>query len=250
MNLINEICTVVLLIIVIHIIFIWIENIIDKNKKNNTTDDINKIDKVKNVLVLILGLLIFSSLIDIYNVLMKDTNSYIHVLGIFSFAKINIGYINVMFIFEIGQFLIYSEIIMLLILKSNKIRIVITIIFILVYLALSMYKLYNPYIFYKNAEVYDNLESFDIKSDFKEDNKLSEIGAIKIIKEEFKFDYIRNVKTEIVKLDEVEDNIIKYSCEFDEFWIVTFDYMKNFEIYENVCIFVDATTGETSYITY
>ena len=51
MNLINEICTVVLLIIVIHIIFIWIENIIDKNKKNNTTDDINKIDKVKNVLV-------------------------------------------------------------------------------------------------------------------------------------------------------------------------------------------------------
>ena len=250
MSLINEICTVVLLIIVIHIIFIWIENIIDKNKKNNTTDDINKIDKVKNVLVLILGLLIFSSLIDIYNVLMKDTNSYIHVLGIFSFAKINIGYINVMFIFEIGQFLIYSEIIMLLILKSNKIRIVITIIFILVYLALSMYKLYNPYIFYKNAEVYDNLESFDIKSDFKEDNKLSEIGAIKIIKEEFKFDYIRNVKAEIVKLDEVEDNIIKYSCEFDEFWIVTFDYMKNFEIYENVCIFVDATTGETSYITY
>ena len=250
MNLINEICTVVLLIIVIHIIFIWIENIIDKNKKNNTTDDINKIDKVKNVLVLILGLLIFSSLIDIYNVLMKDTNSYIHVLGIFSFAKINIGYINVMFIFEIGQFLIYSEIIMLLILKSNKIRIVITIIFILVYLALSMYKLYNPYIFYKNAEVYDNLESFDIKSDFKEDNKLSEIGAIKIIKEEFKFDYIRNVKAEIVKLDEVEDNIIKYSCEFEEFWIVTFDYMKNFEIYENVCVYIDIKTGEMSYITY
>lgn len=250
MNLINEICTVVLLIIVIHIIFIWIENIIDKNKKNNTTDDINKIDKIKNVLVLILGLLIFSSLIDIYNVLMKDTNSYIHVLGIFSFAKINIGYINVMFIFEIGQFLIYSEIIMLLILKSRKIRIFITIIFILVYLSLAMYKLYNQYIFYKNAEVYDNLESFDIKSDFKEDNKLSEIGAIKIIKEEFKFDYIRNVKAEIVKLDEVEDTIIKYSCEFEEFWIVTFDYMKNFEIYENICVFVDAATGETSYITY
>ena len=73
MNLINEICTVVLLIIVIHIILVWIENIIDKNKKNDATEYINK---VKNILVVVLGIFILSSLIDIYNILMKDTGSY------------------------------------------------------------------------------------------------------------------------------------------------------------------------------
>lgn len=244
MNLINEICTVVILMIVIHIIFIWIENKIYKNYM------LDKINKVKNMLVLVIGILLFSNLLDIYNVLIKDTNSYIHILGIFSFAKINTGYINVMFIFEIGQFAIYLEIIMLLILKSKKIKIISTSFLIILYLSLCIYKLYNPYMFYKSAEIHEDIEKFDLRADFKEDNKVSKTGAIKIIKEQYKFDYIRNVKAELVKLDEVEDTVIKYSCDFEEFWIVNFDYMKNFEIYENVCVYIDAKTGELSYITY
>ena len=55
---------------------------------------------------------------------------------------------------------------------------------------------------------------------------------------------------ELIKLDDVEDTVIKYSCDFEEFWIINFDYMKNFEIYENVCVYIDIKTGEMSYITY
>ena len=56
MNLINEICTVVILIIVIHIIFIWIENKIYKDIA------LEKINKIKNILVLVIGILLFSNL--------------------------------------------------------------------------------------------------------------------------------------------------------------------------------------------
>ena len=244
MNLINEICTVVILIIVIHIIFIWIENKIYKDIA------LEKINKIKNILVLVIGILLFSNLLDIYNILIKDTNAYIHILGIFSFAKINTGYISVMFIFEIGQFAIYLEIIMLLILKSKKTKIISTIFLILLYSFLCIYKLYNPYMFYRSAEIYDNIYKFDLKADFRDDNKVSKEGAIKIIKEQYKFDYIKDVKAELIKLDDVEDTVIKYSCDFEEFWIINFDYMKNFEIYENVCVYIDIKTGEMSYITY
>ena len=73
---------------------------------------------------------------------------------------------------------------------------------------------------------------------------------MKIVKDEFKCDYIANVTAELVNIDDIEDATIKYSCDFEDFWIITFDYMKNYEIKEKVCVFVNLYTGEMAYLTY
>lgn len=251
MNLVNEIITVSLLLIVINIIFWMISNNISKKVKEKDNKDLeSKINKIKNIFILIFGILVFATLLDLYNIIIKNTNSYVHVLGIFKFAKINTGYLNTVFIFVVGQLILYLDIVVLLLLRKFKKRTIVTAIFVLLYIFICAYGLYTPYMFYKNAKQYEYLNNYDIIEDFKEDDQISKDGALKILKDEFKCDYIANVEAELVKLDELDDITIKYSCDFEEFWIVTFDYMINYEIKENVCAFVDLYTGQVSYLTY
>ena len=258
MNLINEVVTVCLLLIVINIISFIISDFLNKKTIKNTKENIEdskeskdiKIKNIKNICILLVGMVAFATIIDIYNIIIKNENAYIHVFGFFKFAKINLGFMTSSFIFSIGQFIIYIEIILLLLVKSNKKKVILTVICILIYLGLCIYKLYSPYMFMKKAQQYEYLDNYDIIADFKEDDKISEKGALKIVKDEFKCDYIANVTAELVNKDDIEDPTIKYSNELEDFWIITFDYMNNYEIKENICVFVDLYTGEVSYLTY
>lgn len=259
MNLINEIITVSLLLIVFNIMFYIVSDFLNKkiNKNckeklevNNKSEIENKIKTVKNIFILVIGIITFATIIDVYNIIIKNENAYVHVLGFFKFAKINLGTLNASFIFSVGQFIIYLHIILLLLIKSNRKKIIMTTIFVLIYLGLCAYRLYEPFMFIQKAKQYEYLNSYDIISDFKEDDKISEKGALKILKDEFKCDYIANVTAELVNKDEIDDATIKYSNELEDFWIITFDYMRNYEIKEKVCAFVDLYTGEVSYLTY
>lgn len=255
MNLINEIITVTLLLVVINIMFIIIKNnvekkvekIEDEEKKSKT---IEKINKIKNILILVLGIVCFATLIDIYNILIKDTNSYIHMFGIVVFAKINVVHLNSMFIFAVGQFCLYLEMLLLLITNKKMIKSIVTTVMVITYIALCVYRLYEPYNFYKNSKKYEYINEINITKDFEEDNEISKEGAIKIVKEQFEVEYINNVNAELVDINEIEDTNIKYSCEFEKFWIITFDYMRNYEIKENACVYVDLYTGKLAYLTY
>ena len=267
MNLLNEIITVILLLIVINIIFFMISNSInrklnkiDKDSKNEKKGDNNdyskrsdletRLNKIKNVFILIFGIVGFATLLDLYNIIIENTNSYIHILGIINFAKVNSAYLNSMFIYSIGQLVLYINVLLLLLIRGSRKRIIITIACILIYILGCCYRLYSPYVFYKEAKQYEYLNNYDLIADFEEDDQVSEEGALKILKDEFKCDYIGNVTAELVNIENIEDITIKYSCDFEEFWIVTFDYMTNFEIKEDVCAFVDLYTGQVSYLTY
>ena len=254
MNLINEIATVFLLLIVINIMFVIIKNNIDrkieKYDEENKSIFVEKINKIKNIFILILGIISFATLIDIYNIMIKDTNSYIHMFGIINFAKINIMQLNSMFIFAAGQFCIYLEILLLMLMNKKIVKNIITVVIMFIYAGLCIYRLYEPYTFYINSKKYEYINHIDIIKDFEEDNEISKDGAIKVIKEQFKVDYINNVRIELVSIDEIEDTNIKYSCDFEKFWIITFDYMRNNEIKEKACVYVDLYTGELAYLTY
>ncbi len=252
MNLINEIITVSILIIIIYIMFYIISDFIRKklNKSSKENIDKSKIKNIKNICILIIGIVAFATIIDIYNIIVKNENAYVHFLGFFKFAKVNLGYMNSSFVFSVGQLLIYLEIISLLLIKSNKKKLIIAIVFVLIYLGMCAYRLYEPYIFIKEAKQYEYLNNYDVIEDFREDDKVSKDGALKIVKDKFKCDYIANVTAELVNIDDIEDTTIKYSCDFEDFWIITFDYMKNYEIKEKVCVFVNLYTGEMAYLTY
>ena len=69
MNLINEIITVSILIIIIYIMFYIISDFIRKklNKSSKENIDKSKIKNIKNICILIIGIVAFATIIDIYN---------------------------------------------------------------------------------------------------------------------------------------------------------------------------------------
>lgn len=254
MSLINEILTTIALLIVVPILFMFIKSNIDSYKKKLSEEKRNsleqEINKYKNIFIVALGVLALSIMVDIYNELSVAENSYIHLLGVLKYAKVNKGYINTMFVFSISEFILVVEIMLLLIMNTNKKRIIVLICLVLIYCLILGVKLYDCYIFYNESKKYEYINDFDIKKDIEENNEVSEAGALKAIKNEFEYDYINNVITEKANLDEIKDETIKYSTNYENFWIVSFDYMKNYEITRNVCALVDMASGEVSFLTY
>jgi len=253
MGILNEILTTAALLIVLPILFWFISSYIntvkskmDDEKKNSFELSINKF---KNAIIIILGLLCLLGFIDIYNEITVAENSYIHLLGVFKYAKINKGYINTMYVFSVCQLILTFEVLLCLLIKSNKKKIIMIICCMIVFALSIGIKLKEVYIFYKEAEKYNYINDYDIKADFERDGKISESGALKAIKNEFEFDYINNIVSEEANIEEIEDETIKYSCDYENFWIISFDYMKNFEITRNVCALVDFETGQVSFLT-
>ena len=254
MGLLNEILTTIALLIVFLILFLFmrsnLKNIKEKlseEKKNSVAIELNKWN---NIFIVALAILCFSIIIDIYNELSVAENTYIHLLGVFKYAKISKGYINTMFVFSISELFIVLEIILLLLLNSNKKRIVAVLICILLYSGVVGIKLKDCYTVYRDGQKYTYINDFDVKKDIEENKEVSEEGALKAIRDEFEFDYISNVITEKANLENIKDETIKNSCNYEDFWIVSFDYMKNYEITKGVCALVDLKSGQVSFLTY
>ncbi len=259
MRLINEIVTIILFLIISDVCFFIVSNklnksIEEKNKsseekrKENGEKEENIIKNIKLVFIVLFSIISLISALDLYNIIIKNINWNIHVLGIIKYSKVSLEILNTSFVFSLGQLLIYLNILTLLIFKSKKSKIILLILFILIYIICLVFRLYNVYDFYKSSKQYDYLKNYDIIADFKEDNEISDKGALKILQEELKFDYAKDVKFELTSYDEIKDNKIKYACDFENFWVVKFSLMRNYEIYENITGVVDLNTGECATI--